>query len=149
MTISPTAARHRARRLLIQALYQWQLTEADPGEIIVEILDCRETEGADEEYFREVMRALTTDIEQFDKRIEPLLERSLAMVDPVERAVIRLACYELHERPDVPVRVVIDEAVELAREFGSDQGHRFVNGLIDRLAHQVRVHEFDPAARST
>lgn len=143
------AARHRARRLLVQALYQLQMTDDDPGEIIVQFLDGRDTSGADSEYFRDVMRALGSDLARIDGEIEPLLERSLAMVDPVERAILRLAAFELLERLEVPARVVIDEAVELAHEFGSEQGHRFVNGLIDRLAHRVRVHELGPAARSS
>lgn len=149
MRTSPTVARHRARRLLVQALYQWQMTGDDAGEIIVQFLDGRDTGGADRDYFREAMRGLTADIQRFDEAIEPLLQRSLAMVDPVERAIVRIACYELHERLEIPVRVVINEAVELAREFGSDQGHRFVNGLIDRLAHRLRQHEFGPATGSS
>jgi transcription antitermination protein NusB len=149
MSHRANAARHQARRLLIQALYQWQISGDDPGDVLLQFLDERDTGSADREYFRDVMRGITGDAERVDSAIAPLLERTLAMVDPVERAVVRLAAYELLERLEIPARVVIDEAVELAREFGSEQGHRFVNGLIDRLAHRVRIHEFGPAARSS
>ncbi len=142
MSRATNAARHRARRLVVQALYQWQVGGDEVGEIITQFVEGRDWNGVDIDYFRDGMRALGDHSARYDERIEPLLQRSLAMVDPVERAILRLAAYELLERIEVPARVVIDEAVELAREFGSDQGHRFVNGLIDRLAHQVRVHEF-------
>lgn len=136
-----TAARRRARTLLVQALYQWQVAGGDPDEILLQFVDGRGLGGADGDYFRELLRAILARIEALDADIEPLLERSLALVDPVERAILRLACYELHERLEVPARVVIDEAVELAKRFGAEQGHRFVNGVVDRLAHRIRVHE--------
>lgn len=136
-----TAARRRARSLTVQALYQWQITGDDPGEIVVQFLEVRDTAEADVDYFRDLMRGVPTRIDAIDAAIEPLLERSLALVDPVERAVLRLACFELHERWEVPARVVIDEAIELAKRFGAEQGHRFVNGVVDRLAHELRARE--------
>ena len=136
-----TAARRRARSLTVQALYQWQITGDDPGEIVVQFIEARDTGEADVDYFRDLMRAIPARIDAIDAAIEPLLERSLALVDPVERAVLRLACLELRERWEVPARVVIDEAVELAKRFGAEQGHRFVNGIVDRLAHELRPHE--------
>ncbi len=136
-----TAARQRARRLLVQALYQWQVSGDDPGEIVVQFTDERGIGRADVAYFRDLMRAVPAGIEAIDAKIEPWLQRSLALVDPVERAILRLACYELSERWDVPARVVIDEAVELAKGFGAQQGHRFINGVVDRLAHELRPHE--------
>lgn len=136
-----TAARRRARMLLVQALYQWQVAGGDPAEILVQFVDGRDVANADVDYFRELLRAIPAGVEALDAEIAPLLERSPALVDPVERAILRLACYELRERHEVPVRVVIDEAVELAKRFGAEQGHRFVNGIVDRLAHRIRVHE--------
>lgn len=136
-----TAARRRARMLLVQALYQWQVAGGDPAEILVQFVDGRDVANADVDYFRELLREIPAGVEALDAEIAPLLERSLALVDPVERAILRLACYELRERHEVPVRVVIDEAVELAKRFGAEQGHRFVNGIVDRLAHRIRVHE--------
>lgn len=136
-----TAARRRARMLLVQALYQWQVAGGDPAEILVQFVDGRDVANADVDYFRELLREIPAGVEALDAEIAPLLERSPALVDPVERAILRLACYELRERHEVPVRVVIDEAVELAKRFGAEQGHRFVNGIVDRLAHRIRVHE--------
>lgn len=142
-TEQATGARRRARSLTVQALYQWQITGDDPGEIVVQFIEGRDTERADVEYFRDLMRAIPDRIATIDGAIEPLLERNLALVDPVERAVLRLACFELLERWEVPARVVIDEAVELAKRFGAEQGHRFVNGVVDRLAHGLRAREMD------
>lgn len=127
----------------MQALYQWQLTGDDPADIVVQFVEGRDMGRADVDYFRELARAIPAAVERLDADIAPLLERSLALVDPVERGILRLACYELRERPEIPARVVIDEAVQLARRFGANQGHRFINGVVDRLAHRLRVHEFD------
>jgi N utilization substance protein B len=140
---SASAARHRARELLVQALYQWQLTESDPAEILLQFVDGRDMGRADVDYFRELMRAIPDEVESIDADIAPLLQRSLGLVDPVERGILRLAGYELRERLEVPARVVIDEAVELAKRYGASEGHRFVNGVVDRLAHRLRVHEFE------
>lgn len=150
MTASSShAARHRARRLLLQALYQWHVGGDDPHEIIVQFVEQRATDGVDLSYFEEAMRTLAAEPSRFDQVIEPLLQRSLALVDPVERAVLRIAAYELLERFEIPARVVINEAIELAHEFGSEQGHRFVNGVVDRLAHGIRRHELGSSAASS
>lgn len=140
-----SAGRHHARRLLIQALYQWQLSGDDPGDILLQFVDGRDTSKADVDYFRELMRAIPAEVDAIDADIAPLLERQVAMVDPVERAVLRLACYELRERWEVPARVVINEAIELAKTYGAEQGHRFINGIVDRLAHRLRAREFGAA----
>jgi len=140
---SASAARHRARELLLQALYQWQMTDTDPGEIIVQFVEDRDMAGADVDYFRELMRAITVDADAIDAEIAPLLQRSIGLIDPVERAILRIAGHELRDRLEVPARVVIDEAIELARRYGASEGHRFINGVIDRLAHRLRVHEFE------
>lgn len=139
---SASAARHRARELLVQALYQWQVGGDDAGDILLQFVDGRDLGRADPDYFRELMRAIPAEVERLDAEVEPLLQRALALVDPVERAILRIACYELHERLEVPARVVIDEAVELAKRFGGSEGHRFINGVVDRLAHRLREPEF-------
>ncbi len=138
-----SAGRHRARVLAVQALYQWQITADDPAEIVVQFVDGRDMSGADLDYFRDLMRGIPGHLEAVDAAIAPLLQRSLALVDPIERGVLRLACFELRERWEVPARVVIDESVELTKRFGAEQGHRFVNGVVDRLAHDLRALEFN------
>lgn len=140
-----TSARRRARRFLVQALYQWQVSGEDPGDVLLQFVDGRNLGNADVDYFREVMRAIPADVDTLDAQIAPLLERSVAMIDPVERGILRLACYELRDRLEVPARVVIDEAIELAKAFGAEQGHRFVNGVVDRLARRLRPREFGRA----
>lgn len=140
-----SAGRRRARVLALQALYQWQLAGGDPGEILRQFVEGRDTGAADVDYFRALVQGVTADVERLDADVAPLLERSVALVDPVERALLRIACFELRARPEVPARVVIDEAVELAKGYGADQGHRFVNGVVDRLAHRIRAHELDAA----
>jgi N utilization substance protein B len=137
-----SSGRHRARRFLVQALYQWQVAGDDPDDVLVQFIDGRNLGHADIEYFQQLMRAIPADVAALDAQIRPLLERSVAMVDPVERAILRLACYELRDRHEVPVRVVIDQSVELAKTFGAEQGHRFINGVVDRLARRLRPHEF-------
>lgn len=137
-----SSGRRRARRFLVQALYQWQVSGEDPDDVLIQFVDGRNLGNADVEYFRELMRAIPADVAALDDRIAPLLERSVAMIDPVERGILRLACYELRDRLEVPARVVIDESVELAKAFGAEQGHRFVNGVVDRLARRLRPREF-------
>lgn len=137
-----SSGRRRARRFLVQALYQWQVAGADPGDVLLQFVDGRNLGNADIDYFRELMRAIPADVDALDAQIAPLLERSVAMIDPVERGILRLACYELRDRLEVPGRVVIDESVELAKAFGAEQGHRFVNGVVDRLARRLRPREF-------
>lgn len=140
-----SAGRQRARALALQALYQWQLGGDDPGDIRDQFLERRDTAGADVDYFRTLLQGVTAGVEGLDADVAPLLQRSVALVDPVERAILRIACYELRERPEVPARVVINEAVELGKRYGADQGHRFVNGIVDALAHRIRAHELDAA----
>lgn len=137
-----SSGRRRARRFLVQALYQWQVSGDDPDDVLIQFVDGRNLGNADVEYFRDLMRAIPADADALDAQIAPLLERSVTMVDPVERGILRLACYELRDRLEVPGRVVIDEAVELAKAFGAEQGHRFVNGVVDRLARRLRPREF-------
>lgn len=137
-----SSGRRRARRFLVQALYQWQLSGEDPGDVLIQFVDGRNLGDADVEYFRELMRAIPADVDALDIEIAAFLERSVAMVDPVERGILRLACYELRNRLEVPARVVIDESVELAKTFGAEQGHRFINGVVDRLARRLRSREF-------
>lgn len=137
-----SSGRRRARRFLVQALYQWQVSGDDPDDVLIQFVDGRNLGNADVEYFRDLMRAIPADVDALDAQIAPLLERSVAMVDPVERGILRLACYELRDRLEVPGRVVIDESVELAKAFGAEQGHRFVNGVVDRLARRLRPREF-------
>jgi len=133
-----TSTRTRARRLALQGLYEWQVSDNKPAEIETQYLIEKETGNVDVSYFRELIRKIPLNCEELDNHIAPLISRPLHEVDLVELAVLRLGTYELVFHPEIPYRVVINEAVELAKMFGADQGHRFVNGIMDRLAASLR-----------
>lgn len=141
-------ARRRARRAALQALYQWQATGQDPAEIERQFVEEQDMSRVDRAYFHELLHRVPAAVEALDACLAPLLDRPLAQVDPVERATLRIGAYELTRRPEIPWRVVINEAVEVAKSFGGEQGHRYVNAALDRLARQVRAVEIGaPATR--
>ena len=134
-------ARRRARSAAVQALYQWHMTGQDAAEIERQFLADRLAEEAppvDRGFFRELLHGVVATAEKLDRRIEPLLDRPVAQVDPVECAILRIGAFELVERLEIPTGVTINEAVELAKTFGGENGHRYVNGVLDRLARDVR-----------
>jgi len=144
MAVSPRIdpwARRRARRLLAQALYQWQLGGADVAEIERQFRASDEFARVDADFFHEVLRGVVECAEALDARIAPLLDRRLAELDHVERALLRLGTFELCHRIDVPWRVVIDECVALARTFGAEQSHKYINAVLDAIARSERASE--------
>ena len=141
----PLAQRRRARRLILQALYQWLLAEGDPQEIAKQFE--QDTEGkVDWIFFREVFLQIPSQIQQLDEHLAPMLDRERDALDPIERALLYQGTYELAFRIDVPYRVVINECVELAKQFGATDGHKYVNGVLDKLAAVLRPIEL--AAKS-
>lgn len=136
------AARSKARRLAMQAVYQWQMTEQGVADVVAQFLADQDNQGADAEYFEALVRGVLHDPARLDALLSPTLARPLHEVDPVESAVLRVAAYELKERLDVPYRVVLNEAVTLAKKFGAEQGHTFVNAALDKLARELRAVEF-------
>jgi N utilization substance protein B len=136
-------ARHWARRLAMQALYQWQLTGQNLCEIEAQFLDYEDMHKADIDYFRELLHRVPACLHELDAQLGAYLSRPINDVDPVERAILRNACYELMHRLDVPYRVVINEAVNLTKRFGAEQGHKFVNGVLDKLVTLQRKQEVD------
>ena len=137
--------RRRARRLLVQALYQQQLTGSDADEILAQFRLRQEYGHADSEFFADLLRAATARREELDRQISAASDIPLERIDPVERAVLWTALAEMHGR-DTRRAVVINEAIELAREFGADQGYRFVNAVLDRWARATPPGEIDPEA---
>ncbi len=131
-----------ARRCAAQALYQWQLTGEEPSRIATQFLADQDLGKADPDYFRELVFQVPAHVAQIDAVLSPFLDRPLPQVDPVECAILRIGGYELIQHPDIAYRIVINEAVELAKVFGADQGHRFVNGVLDKVARAVRPVEF-------
>ena len=134
-------ARRRARAAAVQALYQWHMTGQDAAEIEAQFLADRlvdEARPVDRCFFHDLLHGVVDRADRLDRRLEPLLDRPIARVDPVERAILRLGAFELVERAEIPTGVTINEAVELAKTFGGENGHRYVNGVLDRLARDVR-----------
>jgi transcription antitermination protein NusB len=134
-------ARHNARRYALQAMYQWQIAGTAIDEIEAEFLHYHIDKKLDLTYFKELIHGVPEHQHEIDQEMQPFLGRSLSEIDPIELAVLRLAIYELIKRPDVPYRVIINEALELTKKFGSIEGHKFVNGLLDRIAKKNRVTE--------
>lgn len=125
--------RRKARRLAVQAVYSWQLSGNNIADVEHEFLTEQSLDGVDVAYFRELFSGVATKKTQLDELIIPHLERPIDEVSPVEKAIVRLATYELTFRKDVPYKVAINEAIELAKAFGADESHKFVNGLLDKL----------------
>lgn len=135
------AARSRARRRALQALYAWQLSGSHMNAVIEQFRHEQDMEVADLDYFEDLLHGVEQHVAELDGSLRPYLDREVAEVDPIERAALRLAAYELKHRLDVPYRVVINEAIEVTKRFGADHGHSYVNGVLDKLAAQLRSAE--------
>ena len=134
-------ARIRARRCAVQALYQWQLAGQDPSEILKEFVAEREVLNADMAYFGTLTRNIPTQLAVLEGDLQNVLDRRMQELDPVERSILLIGAYELRYCLDVPWRVVINEAIELEKMFGAEQGHRYVNTVLDKLARVLRPSE--------
>ena len=134
-------SRGKARRLAMQAIYQWQMTDDAIDGIIDQFSEEASKPTLDEEYFVELVQGVHDNVKQIDDAITPHMDRLMESVDPVERAILRLACYEFTSRLDVPYRVVLNEAVTLTKKFCAEKSHTFVNAVLDKVAHQVRTLE--------
>lgn len=135
----PTVHRTRARHRILQALYQWELTQHDLHDIENQFHEDQDMRRVDIKYFKELLHGIPENKEIIDAKIEPLLDRPINQLDPVEICILRIATYELIKRIDVPYRVLVNEAVELAKAFGADESHKYINGVIDRLADRVEL----------
>jgi N utilization substance protein B len=135
------AARSRARRRALQALYAWQMSGSAMNAVIDQFRHEQDMEVADLDYFEDLLRGVEKHVDALDASLRPHLDREVAQVDPIERAALRLAAYELKFRPDVPYRVILNEAIEVTKRFGADHGHSYVNGVLDKLAGELRVAE--------
>ncbi|WP_192021382.1 transcription antitermination factor NusB [Shewanella sp. WPAGA9] len=125
--------RRKARRLAVQAIYSWQLSQNNVADVEHEFLTEQNINGVDVAYFRELLSGVATKATQLDALLKPHLDRDIEDVSPLEKAIVRLAAYELTYRKDVPFKVAINEGIELAKAFGADDSHKFVNGMLDKL----------------
>ncbi|MBT8116432.1 MAG: transcription antitermination factor NusB [Gammaproteobacteria bacterium] len=135
-------ARARARRYAMQALYQWDLSGTDLPLIRKQFLVNEDFSNADQPYFTELLSDLPKKADVVDASIAEFIDRPIEQLDPVERAILRIAMYELLERIDIPYRVIINEAIQLTKKFGAEQGHAFVNGVLDKAAKNLRSIEY-------
>ena len=137
------AARRKARRMALQALYQWQVAETPVHELLAQFAVDQDMSKIDREYFSEVVRGVATNKSDLDAALETCIDREIAKMTPIELAILRMGAFELAHRIDVPYRVVINEGVELAKAFGAADGHKYVNGVLDKLSKQLRATEIN------
>ena len=140
------AQRRKARHFALQGLYQWSMTQANLAEIEAEFRVDNDFSHVDGDYYHALLTGVVERAEALDHSFASLLDRPLDELDPVERALLRLGAFELQERIDVPYRVVINEAVALAKKFGATDSFRYVNGVLDRLAREYRQVEITAEA---
>ncbi|HQQ63727.1 MAG TPA: transcription antitermination factor NusB [Pseudomonadales bacterium] len=134
-------ARQKARHFAVQALYQWILADAKPAQIEAEFRVDNDMRGVDLEYFHEMLFQVVAQSHELDTLFDRHLDRQLQELDPVSLAQLRMSTYELKSRIDVPWRVVIDEAVRLSKKFGPTDSYKYLNGVLDKLAHELRPAE--------
>jgi N utilization substance protein B len=134
-------ARRRARELATQALYQWLVSGGQPSDIDAHIRGTQGFDKADRAHFDALLYGVVREAASLDAAIAPCLDRTVAELSPVERAVLMVGTFELRHHLDIPYRVVINEGVELAKTFGGTDGYKYVNGVLDKLAAQIRPDE--------
>jgi N utilization substance protein B len=136
-----TRARSMARKLAMQALYQWQLTGQSAADINLQFHASEDMEGADREYFTELLKGCVGQAEKINATVKPFIDRPLDQLDPVETAILMIGIYELSDRAEIPFRVVINEGVDLTKRFGATDAHKYVNAVLDRAAREIRAAE--------
>ncbi|OGI44746.1 MAG: N utilization substance protein B [Candidatus Muproteobacteria bacterium RBG_16_64_11] len=134
-------SRNRARQAAVQALYQWQLTQQPPDQIESHFINDHELNGVDLDYFHHLVREVPLHLHELDDHLIPHLDRDIEEVDPVERAILRIGVFELEFHPEIPYKVVLNEAVELAKTFGAEHGHKYINAVLDKAAIHLRAGE--------
>ena len=136
-----SSQRSVARKLALQALYRWQLNDSPWQDLIQEFGDAEDMPKADRGYFRELVEGVWRSREALDAQLSAWMDRGPSLLDPIEHAILLIGVFELRDRPDVPYRVAINEAVNLAKRFGATDGHKYVNAVLDRAARILRPNE--------
>lgn len=131
-------ARKKARQLALQALYQWMVSGADLYEIEAQFCTDNDMSKVDLEYFNELLYQIPKLLNELDSGYQAFLDRPVAELNPVECIILRIGAYELMQRLEIPYRVVLNEAIEMTKRFGAEDGHKYVNGVLDKLAQKVR-----------
>jgi N utilization substance protein B len=133
--------RRKARQRALQALYRWALNPQSAPDIQQEFVQTQDMTQVDMDHFSELLRECIARSDFLDQTLSPYLDIPIAQLDPVEHCILRISVYELTQRLDIPYKVVINEAVDLAKKFGADQGHKFINGVLDKVAQELRPRE--------
>lgn len=141
-TVAQKSPRHRARELALQGVYQWRVSGTDASDIEAHLQGEKNLGRYDKPMYTRLLRGVLAHQEELQILLTPYLDRALDELSTVEFSVLLLAAFELSQQPDVPYKVVINEAVELAKTFGGTDGHKYVNGVLDKLAPKVRAVEF-------
>jgi transcription antitermination protein NusB len=143
------SSRRRSRELALQGLYQWQLAGKDAVVIAAELAEAQDFAKSDVAYFRTLLNGAIDNASQLEAEMKPFLDRKVNELSPIERGILLLGGYELMRELEVPYRVIINEAVELAKVYGGTDGHKFVNGVLDKLAARLREIEVRAEGRGT
>ncbi len=141
MSISNLKARKKARQLLMQAIYQHQINDMDWYAIQMQFHQMNDMSKCDTSYFDAAMQNIGKHLSDIDTTFEPYLDRKLSELNPIEYAIIRLGTYELLYCLEIPYRVVLNEAIALTKEYGSEDGHKYVNGILNKVARKIRTAE--------
>lgn len=145
--VSTKTARRRSREFALQALYAWQIARGSPKEIVDQVRGYEGFERANAELAETIVRGVAERAPELEALIAPFLDRSFASLSPVERAILYIGTFELRTQPHTPFKVIVNEAIELGKSFGGTDGHKFVNGVLEKLAAKLRPAEFQARRR--
>ena len=137
----PPSARRRSREFAMQGVYQWIFTGAGHSDILKNLSELEDFGKADNGFLTAELRGTINEAEGLREKLEPLADRKWDEVSPIERAILMIGAWELLHSPEIPYRVTINEAIELGKRFGGTDGHKYVNGVLDKLAASVRPEE--------
>ena len=144
---SLSKGRNLARRCAVQALYQWHITQQNVGDIDAQFVTEHDVKKVDIAYFQELLHQVPAHVTELDAHYAKFLDRPVHELDPVECAILRMSVYELAYRLDIPYRVVINEGVDMSKVFGAEQSHKYVNGVLDKVARKLRAAEIQMRSR--
>lgn len=147
MSNSSISGKRRARKLALQSLYQWLMADTILSDIEAQFSAANNMEKVDVDYYRRLLYGVPKELAALEAEIQPLLDRPVSYLNPIELTILRLCTFELLHCPEIPYRVILDESVSLAKAFGSQDGHRYVNGVLHNLAQTVRKTEIDAFKR--
>ncbi|MCU0765047.1 MAG: transcription antitermination factor NusB [Burkholderiaceae bacterium] len=138
------SARRRARELALQGIYEWLVGRQELAAVEGHLMDSEGFDKADRQHLREVLHGVIDDADALRAQFVEFIDRRPEQLSPVEHGILLIGTYELRQRPEIPYRVVINEAVELAKSFGGTEGFKYVNGVLDKVAARLRPHEAQP-----